>query len=192
MGGVQELKDGEYHIDKILKKVTRKKRHLYEVAWKGYEQHTLEPRENIPRILVELFERYGDSTLPTVIQEKCIVDGVKYINVYVNGDVITLPHSSLVLDPNAYFVKPIKDEENISCDTIKTKSRFYQRTGGILVMAKPCGTIVAIAEIFVGESVSQVAEVIEHFLKTTNTKTKCLIYDDACHLRCRCEMQMDV
>ena len=89
------------------------------------------------------------------------------------NDTFTLPHSSLVVDPNAYLTLPIEDEENPSCNTIKTKSRFYARTGGVLVMAKPCGIIVALSEIFGGESVSQVAEVIEHFLQSTDTKTKC-------------------
>ena len=58
--GQQELKDGEYHIEKIERKVTIYKRHLYQVKWKEYEERTLEPRENIPRILVELFERYSN------------------------------------------------------------------------------------------------------------------------------------
>ncbi len=89
VNGAQQLKDGEFHIEKIVKKVTRGKRHLYEISWKGYEEHTFEPRENIPRILVELFERYGDSTISTTIQKRCIVDGIEYINVHANGDIFT-------------------------------------------------------------------------------------------------------
>ena len=46
-------------------------------------------------------------------------------------------------------------------------------------MAKPCGTIVAMSEIFGGESVSRVSEVIEDYLQSADG-TKCVIYDDAC------------
>ena len=57
-------------------------------------------------------------------------------------------------------------------------------------MSKPCGTIVAMSEIFGGESVSQVAEVIEDYLQSTVYDLKCVVYDDACHLckhvKCRC------
>ena len=190
--GVQELKsDDEHHIERIIKKVRKKTKTFYEVAWVGSDTRTQEPREHIPRILVELFDRYGDSNLPVTTQDRCVINNTKYINVHVNEkDMFTLPSSSMVLDPNAYLVKPIEDEENTSCNTIKTKNRFYARTGGILVMAKPCGVIVAIAEIIGGESVTQVATVIEDYLTKSSSRTKCLLYDDACHLskhvRCRC------
>ena len=51
-------------------------------------------------------------------------------------------------------------------------------------MAKPCGIIVAMTEILGGESVTQVAEVIECYLQDfMSSSIKCLLYDDACHLR---------
>ena len=131
--GQQELlQEDEYHIDRILKKHTKKGKCFYEVAWKNHEKRTLEPRENLPRILVEIFERYGDSTLPTIIEEKCEINGVKYIDVTVNNEVFTLPASSLGVCENAYFVKPLVG--STTCNTDKTKSRFYARTGGILVI----------------------------------------------------------
>ena len=55
--GQQKLKEGEYHIERIKRKVKKNERHLYQVKWQEYEERTLEPRENIPHILVELFER---------------------------------------------------------------------------------------------------------------------------------------
>ena len=123
-------------------------------------------------------------------EDRCVVNGIPYINVRTNNEMFTLPQSSIGVDPNAYFIKPIEDDENTCSNTIKTKSRFYARAGGILVMAKPCGTIVAISEIFGGESVSHVAEVIEHYLQSIDSDTKCFVYDDACHLckhvKCRC------
>ena len=57
-------------------------------------------------------------------------------------------------------------------------------------MAKPCGIIVSLAEIFGGESVSQVAEVIEYYLGNCETKPKCLVYDDACHLKRHVDCRM--
>ena len=48
-----------------------------------------------------------------------------------------------------------------------------------------CGTIVAMVEILGGESVTQVAEVIESYLQQdfVSPDTLCLLYDDACHLK---------
>ena len=183
------LHENEFHVEKIISKRSKKGKSLYEVAWKNHEEHTWEPRENLPRILVEIFERFGDSTLPTTIEENCEINGVKYIDVRVKEEVLILPASSLSVCESAYFVKPFK--ASTTCNTDKTKSRFYARTGGILVMAKPCGTIVAMSEIICGESVSQVAEVIETFLSIREDHGyKLLMYDDACHLKkhvdCRC------
>ena len=107
--------------------------------------------------------------------------GITYVNITVKDDTICLPAASLQISENAYL---IKTPGLLSCNTEKTKSRFYHRTGGVLVMAKPCGVIVSMAEIFGGESVSQVAEVIEYYLQNCATSdTKCLVYDDACHLK---------
>ena len=50
-------------------------------------------------------------------------------------------------------------------------------------MAKPCGVIVSMVEIFGGEFVSQVAEVIEYYLENSLIEPICLVYDDACHLK---------
>ena len=159
------LSENEFHIEKIVKKVRSKKgKWLYEVSWIGFDKHTMEPRENIPRILVELFERFGDSNVSTKIVDHLEIQGIKYIKV------------------------ACKDEN--SGNTEKTKSRFYQRTGGVLVMAKPCGIIVSLVEIFGGESVSQVAEVIEDYLENCLVKPRCLVYDDACHLKRHVDCRM--
>ena len=148
----------KWHVEKILRKTSRKGRSFYEVAWKNSTDITMEPKENIPRLLIELFERYGDSTIPTEIIEEFELHSTKYIKISVQGDIICLPACSLQVAEQAYLIKPADTD---SCNTVKTKSRFYQRTGGILVMAKPCGVIVSMSEIFGGESVCQVAEVIE-------------------------------
>ena len=126
----------------------------------------MEPRENIPRILVELFERYGDSNMSTEIKDYLEIQGIKYVNVFVKGDVFSLPSCSLQVSENAYFLRTCDEK---SCNTEKTKSRFYHRTGGVLVMAKPCGVIVSMVEIFGGESVSQVPEVFEYYLENSSS-----------------------
>ena len=47
----QELfHDDEYHIEKILRRVMKKGYFHYELKWENFEQHTMEPRGNIPRI----------------------------------------------------------------------------------------------------------------------------------------------
>ena len=45
-------------------------------------------------------------------------------------------------------------------------------------MGKPCGE-----EYFGGESITQVAKLLEISLHNQNIDTKCIVYDDACHLK---------
>ena len=56
-------------------------------------------------------------------------------------------------------------------------------------MGRPCGYIISLAEIYGGESIHQVADLIENFLesedKENSTRTKSALYDDGCHLQ-RC------
>ena len=124
-------------VEKIVKKIHHrtKKQWLYEVQWKGYDETSLEPKENIPRIIVELYEIYGDSSVPTTIDSYFEKSGIKYVNVKVNDDdeLLQLPACSLEAGEQAYYLPSAND----TCNTEKTKSRFYHRTGGVLVMGKP-------------------------------------------------------
>ena len=154
------------HQDKIIKKSfnTQNKEWAYEVSWRGFTVTTMEPKENIPRVLVELFERYGDSTIPIEIVKYSEMNGINCVLIKANDDILCLPACGLELNEDAYLIEtPIPD----SCNTEKTKCRFYNRSGGILVMGKPCGIVVGLEEIFGGESVTQVAELIEGYLQNT-------------------------
>ena len=180
----QVLNHGEYHIERILKTIMIKKHRHYVTKWVGWDETTNEPKENLPRVLTELFDLYGDSTIPTFVktyfESKA---GIKYVVLSVeNRDDLILPACSLQVDEDAYFLpSPAEDE----CNTEKTKSRFYHRTGGMLAMGRPCGFIVNIAEIYGGESVHQVADMIESFLSSlpNPSETKIALYDDGCHLK---------
>ena len=100
------LSENEFHIEKIMRKVPRKKGNcLYEVSWIGFDEHTMEPRENIPRILVELFERFGDSTVCTDIVDTFETQVIKYIKVACEGKIFSLPACSLQVAEEAYFLK---------------------------------------------------------------------------------------
>ena len=171
------LNDEEYHIDNILRKSLHKKagKWLYEVVWKNFPETTMEPKENLPRILVELFERYGNCTISTEIEQYFETGGIKYVNINVNGDTLCLPACSLEICESAYF---IKTPDFDLCNTEKTKSRFYQRTGGILVMGKPCGVMVNIDEIFGSCGAARNIPA-----QSKKLGTKCIVYDDACHLK---------
>ncbi len=182
---VQILKnEKEFHIEKILKTFTRYKRRHYEVKWLNYDETSIEPKENIPRVLTELFDLYGDSSIPTTIKDRFEESGVKYVVLEVeNQDDLILPACSLQLDENAYYIPSPKLQNK--CNTEKTKSRFYHRTGGILAMGRPCGYIIGLAEIYGGESIHQVADMIESFIDSSNdpSSTESVLYDDGCHLR---------
>lgn len=181
----QVLNDGnEFHIEKIVKSVKIKKRRCYEVSWVGYNEITVEPRENIPRVLTELYDLYGNSSIPTTIKKHFEQSGIKYVSLGVeNQDDLVLPACSMEINENAYYIPLPKTKD--SCDTEKTKSRFYHRTGGILAYGRPCGHILGLAEIYRGESIHQVAELIEGFLENQKdpSKTTSLLYDDGCHLK---------
>lgn len=83
------------------------------------------------------------------------------------------------VNEQAYY---IPSPDHVSCDTQKTKNRFYHRTGGVLVMGKPCGIVTHIEEIFGAESITNVAQMIERALGDLGSETKNVLYDDACHL----------
>ena len=176
----QIVTEEEFHVEKIVSKSLKKKKWLYEVCWKGYNETTYESKENIPRILVELFEMYGDSTLNTEIESYFQKGSIKYVNIKVDMDTITLPACSLEVNQEAYYLPTPNDAD---CNTQKTKSRFYHRTGGILALSKPCGIIVDVKEIFGGESVRQVAETLEQAIKDISNGIKVIVYDDGCHLK---------
>ena len=179
----QILAENEFHVEKITDKtfVQGKKEWLYKVKWKGFDKTTLEPKENLPRVLVELFEIYGDSTIPTDVVHHFEKGGIKYVHLKVQQDQdgIILPACAMEVDENAYI---LPNPDNVTCDTQKTKSRFHHRTGGILVMGKPCGILIHATEIFGAESISSVAEMIEKTLQDMSANVKIIVYDDACHL----------
>ena len=95
----------EFHISEVLRRVTKKNKRLYEVKWKGYEDTTLEPRENIPRVLIELFEKHGDSSITTTIKNHFDKSGIQYVTLGVEGhDDMILPACSLQIDENAFLI----------------------------------------------------------------------------------------
>ena len=94
----QVLNDGsEYHIEKIVKSLTKNKRLHYEVKWIGFTETTVEPTENIPRVLTELLDSYGDSSIPTTIKMYFeSKSGIKYVVLGVeNHEDLILPACSL-------------------------------------------------------------------------------------------------
>ena len=192
----QNLLEGEFHIENILHKsfVKQKKQWLYEVKWQGYEDTTLEPKENIPRILVELYEIYGSAKMENEVLKYFESAGKKYVHIKVKinneeQEDLILPASAMEVDEQAYL---IPSPAHVECNTEKTKKRFYHRTGGILVMAKPCGIILHASEIFGAEAISTVAESIEKTLQDVSNKIQWLIYDDACHLCKHCRNRLNV
>ena len=177
--GEQQLQDGdEYHVEKILCKKIVKKEWLYEVKWKGFDETTWEPKANIPRILVEFFEIYGNSAISSEINGYFEKGGTKYVSISVEGEILQLPAISLEVNERAYYTP---SPDHVSCNTNKSKNRFHHRTGGILVMGKPCGILTHVEEIFGAESISNVAEMVEKALVELPT-TQVVVYDDACHL----------
>lgn len=171
------LHEDEYHVEKIIRKLWKKNKDewMYEVKWKGYQDTTLEPKENLPRVLVELFEIYGDSSISTDIDGYFEKGGIKYVKIKVQqSDLLQLPACAMEVNEDAYFL-PSSEH---ACNTEKTKisKRFHHRTGGILVMGKPCGILVHVNEIFGAESITSVAEMIEKSLQMMSTDIKLIVY----------------
>ena len=178
--GAQELKDEEYHVERILSKKYVKKQWLFEVKWKGFDETTFEPKENLPRVLVEFFEIYGNSAVPSEINSYFEKGGIKYVNIKVQNEILKLPACALEVNEKAYY---IPSPDHVSCDTNKSKKRFYHRTGGILVMGRSCGVVTHVEEIFGAEGITNVAEMVEKALVELGLPTTLVLYDDACHLK---------
>ena len=124
----------EFHISEVLRRVTKKNKRLYEVKWKGYEDTTLEPRENIPRVLIELFEKHGDSSITTTIKNHFDKSGTQYVTLGVEGhEDMILPACSLQIDENAldlgnraYYVNKTIETSEVSIVVIKYRNfDFY-------------------------------------------------------------------
>ena len=93
----------------ILKKTLRKGRSFYEISWKNSSITTLEPKENIPRVLIELFERFGDSSTATEIVEEFELYNTKYVNLSATGEIICLPACSMEVNDQAYSIKSFEE-----------------------------------------------------------------------------------
>ena len=89
----------EFHIERIVKSVKVNKRRAYEVSWVGYNENTIEPKENISRVLTELFDIYGNSSIPTTIKKEIEHAGIKYVLLGVeNEQDLLLPASSMEIN----------------------------------------------------------------------------------------------
>ena len=65
----------------------------------------MERVENISRVMIEIYEKDGDSTIPTTINNPFKNSGVHYVTLSVenHADMI-LPKCSLQIDENDYFI----------------------------------------------------------------------------------------
>ena len=81
----------------------------------------MEPKEHLPRILVEMFEIYGDSTIATNVESYFESNGIKYINIKVQDDVLQLPSCSLEVCEEAYLLPAPK---GAACNTEKQRIDF--------------------------------------------------------------------
>ncbi len=182
----QELveNDGEFHVEAIIGKRydPKTKQTEFKVKWVGYseEESTFEPRKNIPRVLVELYSRYGRTDLTCeVINKGFTKSGHAYVELFVeNSDYIILPAEAMEVNEEAYHRRI--NASDLKCNTLKDQKRFHTRTGGVLVGGRPCGMVNFIEEIANGESIRQVAATLE---RVVDDSTECLVYDDGCHLR---------
>ena len=95
--------------------------------------------------MLEIYEKDGDTTIPTTINNQFKKSGVHYVTLSVenHADMI-LRACSLRIDDNAYFI-PIPGDIGDDCNILKTNSRFYHRIGGILAKGRPCGYIVGVS-----------------------------------------------
>ena len=90
-----------------------------EMGWiRTNNETTVEPKENIPRVLTELFDTYGDSTIPTSVKKYFEQSHVKYVMLEVKDrkDMIQ-PACTPQIDENAYFI-PLPKKKNSCVFTI--------------------------------------------------------------------------
>ena len=172
-----------FHVENIVGKryVKKEKYYQYHVKWLGYDECTWESHKNIPRILIEQYNRKGTIHSETYIVDERKYKGIDIILVMFEDETsIWLPKCALSVNPEAYDIDIELDEEGLeSCNTKKDKVRFHKRTAGILVGGYPCGTMIFVKEIFGSESISQVSKTLDEIMSPS---INCIAYDDACHL----------
>ena len=151
------------------------------MKWLGYDECTWESFQNIPRILVEQFNRKGTICCKIYIINEISHRGIDVILVmFEDESSLWLPKMALSVNPETYNLNIELDDEGLeSCNTKKDRVRFHTRTAGILVGGYPCGNMVFVNEIFGSESITQVSKTLDSII---SSDMKCIAYDDACHL----------
>ena len=180
-----DLTGETFYVEEILESRFNKKlkKKEYLIKWKTYDDETWEPKENIPRVLIEQYTLYKTIQKEKFIVERALINRIKAVAVMFHDEhVIWLPECALNVNPEAYKIHiDNKYYREISCNTKKDKVRFHTRTAGILVGGYPCGTMTFVNEIFNSESISQVASILDGALIPEN-EVVCVTYDDACRL----------
>ena len=176
----EKVEEDVFTIEAIQKKKVTKKGSMFLVKWLGYDKTTWEPMKNIPRFIIDFFEKNGSALIPRPrIKSTKKVGNGKYF-------LLTWEQSS---EPDTYVpesdfvISPAEEETLASCNTRKHHgARFCNTSAGIFVGAFPCGTIPLFEEIHGVESISQCYGIVTDFIgETKPKKLKYILYDDGCH-----------
>eukprot|EP00111_Clytia_hemisphaerica_P005748 TCONS_00016667-protein len=144
---------------------------LYEVLWHT-GQKTWVRDEKLPQHLRNANNKIVVQDVTSLGQPRQILGFTRNDN----GDSVDLPV------PEKKEETP--DPSSLKCGTDKSKHiAKNKKTAGVLVMAKPCGIVVNIKELFNCESISQVYGHLHDLLSQDEYQSiNCIVYDDACHL----------
>ena len=176
----EKVEEDVFTIEAIQKKKVTNKGSMFLVKWLGYDKTTWEPMKNIPRFIIDFFEKNGSALIPRPrIKSTKKVGNGKYF-------LLTWEQSS---EPDTYVpesdfvISPAEEETLASCNTRKHHgARFCNTSAGIFVGAFPCGTIPLFEEIHGVESISQCYGIVTDFIgETKPKKLKYILYDDGCH-----------
>ena len=201
-----------YTIETILEFKKVSNRHMYLIKWIGYDKPTWEPRENIPRSLIEKFNKFGVLKVETYISSSATLNGSQYVNILwkpledkdnFNSQSMWLPEIALNVNSQSFKVNISKrnleklesssaDMEYVkeqTCNTRKDRIKFYSRSAGVLLAAYPCQHIRLVEEIYNSESITQVYAILHDHVESSFQKgvydpdKLVIVYDDACHLK---------
>lgn len=203
---IESSSDSIYLVESIIgEKIVRGKKY-YHVKWLDYDDTTYEPKENIPRSIIERYKKFGSLSVDTYMMKRTEYRGMSFVNLYwkcTNGESLNtwLPESAMSINCSAYDIhiserdigklhaSCINVDDATKCNTRKDKFRFYKRSAGIILAAYPCQHIRMLEEVFNSESITQVYAYLHNHLvkcfanRIYNRDSLAIVYDDACHLK---------
>ena len=130
----EKVEEDVFTIESIQKKKVTKKDTLFLVKWLGYEKTTWEPSKNIPKFIIDYFEKNGKAQIPRprIKSTKSVGNGKYYLLTWENTS-----EPDTYVPESDFILQPVEEEQQASCNTKKSHgTRFCKTKGPFLVKTR--------------------------------------------------------